>query len=315
MVGAETASHDDTLAPSGEQIRLQHGDQSAVAVSVGAGIRTYQVAGRDVLDGYAMTAMADGARGQTLIPWPNRVRDGKWSWRGQQMQLALTEPAQHNAIHGLVRWLGWSVLERGEDHVTFGCTSWPQMGYPWPLEVRVRYALTDGGLVVRQSIRNCGTSPAPVAAGAHPYLTVTTATVDEAILQLAASKWMPTDDQRIPNGRADVGGTPFDFRTPRPIGDTHIDYTFTDLQREPDGRFVARLQHPAEPHHVALWLDESYDYVEIFTGDSLPDKDRRRRGLGIEPMTAPPNAFATGTNLYTLEPDEEWTGHWGVERR
>jgi len=123
---------------------------------------------------------------------------------------------------------------------------------------------------------------------------------------------MPTDNQQIPDRTAAVDGTPFDFRAPRRIGDTHIDYTFTSLQRDGDGLFAVRLEHPHEAHHVALWMDRSYDYVEIFTGDTLPDRDRRRRGLGVEPMTAPPNALATRTDLRVLEPDEEWTGRWGV---
>ena len=62
-----------------------------------------------VLDGYDADAMCDGARCQTLVPWPNRVQDGTWTWEGRARQLALTEPEQHNAIHGLVRWLPWSV--------------------------------------------------------------------------------------------------------------------------------------------------------------------------------------------------------------
>ncbi|MDQ1686054.1 MAG: aldose 1-epimerase [Frankiaceae bacterium] len=178
----------NTWAPSGEQIVLRHADQEAVVVTVGGGIRSYRVADSDVLDGYAADAMADGARGQTLIPWPNRVRDGKWEWNGKPQQLSLTEPEQHNAIHGLVRWLGWHVVDRDSAAVTLGCTSWPQPGYPWPLEVSVRYALDDNGLSVEQSITNRGDSPAPVAAGAHPYLTAGTATIDDALLHLPPTR-------------------------------------------------------------------------------------------------------------------------------
>lgn len=298
--------------PSGQQIRLQHGEQSAVVVTVGAGIRSYRVAGRDVVDGYDETAMADGARGQTLIPWPNRVKDGQWSWQGKQLQLALSEPEQHNAIHGLVRWLGWSIAERRADHVTLACTSWSQQGYPWSLDVSVGYSLNDSGLVVDHSICNRGQSPAPVAAGAHPYLTVGTAVVDEAILRIPAGSWIATGDQQIPAETRPVEGTAYDFRTPRRIGDTRIDYTFTDLRRDDDGLFRLQLRHPEDPHQVTLWTDSSYDYVEIFTGDALPDEARRRQGLGVEPMTAPPNALASGSGLRILQPGETWRGQWGI---
>jgi galactose mutarotase-like enzyme len=298
--------------PSGEQVDLRYGDQTAVVVTVGGGLRSYRAGDHDVLDGFAADAIADGARGQTLIPWPNRVRDGKWEWQREPRQLAITEPAQHNAIHGLVRWLGWSVAERRGDGVTLRCASWPQPGYPWPLEVSVRYDLGDGGLTVEQSITNHGTSPAPVAAGAHPYLTVGTDLVDDAVLHVDADSWIDTGAQQIPTGVVAVDGTPYDFRTPRPIGTTEIDYTFTGLHRDDEGRFTLTLRHPSGERSVALWVDQSYDYVEVYTGDTLPDVARRRRGLGVEPMSAPPNALASGTGLTVLDPGATWTGRWGI---
>ena len=303
----------DALSPSGDQLEIGCGDQRAVVVTVGGGLRTYDVAGRPVLDGYAADAMCDGARGQTLVPWPNRVQDGTWVWQGEKQQLALTEPEQHNAIHGLVRWMPWHVLDLADSSVSLGCASYPQPGYPWPIDVRVTYTLADDGLTVRTSVTNQGTSPAPVAAGAHPYLTVGTPTVDSAVLHLPADEWIPTGDQQIPTGRAKVDGSPYDFRTARPIGDAQIDYTFTALHRDDDGRFRLRLASPDAQRLVTFWLDGAYDFVELFTGDALPDTARRRQGLGVEPMTAPPNALASGESLVVLGPGEQWAGEWGIQ--
>jgi aldose 1-epimerase len=293
-------------------VHLTYQDQAATVFTVGAGIRCYTAAGHDVLDGFDADAMADGARGQTLIPWPNRVRDGRWSWHGTPHQLALTEPDQHNAIHGLVRWVGWRVTDRARNCARLACTSWPQMGYPWPLDVSVRYQLDGGGLTVTQEVTNRGDTPAPVAAGAHPYITVGTATIDAAILHLPADRWIETDDQQIPTAVRDVDGTRYDYRKPRPVGDTQIDYTFTDLHRDEAGRFTIRLQPPQTDRAVELWVDDAYPYVEVYTGDTLPDASRRRRGLGVEPMTSPPNALATGQDLIVLQPGESWAGHWGI---
>jgi aldose 1-epimerase len=303
------------VAPSGEQYPLEHGDQQAVVVSVGGGLRSYQVAGRDVLDGYPADAMADGARAQTLVPWPNRVRDGAWTWRGEDQQLALTEPEQHNAIHGLVRWQPWSLLDRGPDRVVVGVDLYPQPGYPWSLRVENDYRLGAGGLTVVTTVTNRADRPAPVAVGFHPYLTVGTATVDDAVLHLPADRWLPTGEQQIPIDREKVAGSRYDFTTPRPIGDTEIDYTYTDLHRDPDERFRLRLSNPDDGRETVFWLGPAYRYLEVFTGDALPDKDRRRRGLGVEPMTAPPNALASGQDLVVLEPDAQWTGEWGIEPR
>jgi aldose 1-epimerase len=60
-----------------------------VVVEVGGGLRSYDVAGVPVLDGYVADEMAAGARGQVLLPWPNRLRDGRYRWDGQEHVLPL----------------------------------------------------------------------------------------------------------------------------------------------------------------------------------------------------------------------------------
>jgi len=299
--------------PSGEQYEISAGDQRAAIAQVGASLRSYDVGGRAVIDGYDVDAMADGARGQVLAPWPNRVRDGVWNWDGDKQQLALTEPEKHNAIHGLVRWLGWEVADRDASSVHLRVTTWPQPGYPWPITVETVHSLDDNGLTVQMTMTNLGATPAPVAAGVHPYLTVGTETVDDATLHVPADTYLPTDEkQQIPTGRESVDGTPYDFRAPHPIGATKIDYAYTDLHRDADGRCRLRLSAP-DGAAVALWVDESFPYLEVFTGDALPDPARRRQGLGVEPMSAPPNALASGEDLVVLAPGESWTGRWGIE--
>ena len=300
------------MPPSGEQHEISAGGHRAVVVSVGGGLRSYAVDGRAVVDGYDADRMADGARGQTLAPWPNRVKDGVWTWKGEKQQLSLTEPAQHNAIHGLVRWLGWALVDRSDSEVTLAVTSYPQPGFPWPVRVGITYALDESsGLTVTTRITNLGDSEAPVACGSHPYLTVGTPTVDDATLQVPADTWLPTGEQQIPLGRQPVDGTPYDFRSPRPIGDTQIDYAYTDLQRDDDGRCRLRLSSPAGSA-ATFWVDQAYPFLEVFTGDALPDESRRREGLGVEPMSAPPNALASGESLQVLAPGETWVGQWGI---
>ena len=67
---------------------------------------------------------------------------------------------------------------------------------------------------------------------------------------------------------------------------------------------------PTSRAGLTLWVDESYRYVQLFTGDPLPDV--ARRSLAVEPMTCPPNAFRTGDDLVRLEPDSSATTAWGI---
>jgi aldose 1-epimerase len=300
------------VAPSGEQFEIRHGDQRAVVVEVGGGLRTYSVGDHAVLDGYDIAAPCDGARCQTLVPWPNRVQDGKWTWRGVDQQLALTEPEQHNAIHGLVRWMPWTVVQRSESAITVACTSHPQPGYPWTIEVGNSWSLGDDGLAVETQVVNHSSTDAPVAAGFHPYISAGTALIDDALLTLPGETRLLTGAQQIPTGREPVAGTAYDFREPRRLGDLKIDHTYTDLRRDADGRCRLTLAAPDGGVTVTVWVDESYPYLEVFTGDALPDPARRRQGLGVEPMSVPPNAMVTGEAVSVVKPTESWRGRWGI---
>jgi aldose 1-epimerase len=300
------------MHPSGQQVEIRHGDQSAVVVETGGGVRRYDVGGVAVLDGYDVDEMVTAARGQPLLPWPNRLHTGRYTWDGRAHVVPLDEPEQGNALHGLTRWRRWHAADVGGSSVTMSLLLLPQPAYPFALDLAVSYALDDHGLTVTTTATNVGRAAAPYGCGAHPYITVGTELVDDAVLQVPADTFLPTDDAQVPTGRQPVEGTPFDFRRPHPIGDVRVDHAFTDLHRGDDGRALVRVAAPDGGRAVTLWVDERYRYVMVFTGDSVPQEDRRRRGLGLEPMTCPPDAFRTGEDVVRLEPGTSLTTSWGL---
>jgi aldose 1-epimerase len=297
-------------APSGEQIEIAAAGQRAVVVEVGGGLRVYSAAGRELLDGYALDAPCTSGRGQVLIPWPNRLEDGRYEFDGQGHQLPLTEPGTRTAIHGLVRDASWSVAEREPHRVVVQHALEPQPGYPFSLALRIDYTLSERGLHVQTTATNVGREACPFASGTHPYLAVGTSTVDEAVLGAPGRTVLRTDDRGLPVGADSVEGTDYDFRRPRPIGMTRLDHAFTDLERGEDGLARVQLRDPRHPRGRTLWLDESYPFLQLFTGDPLPDV--ARRSIAVEPMTCPPNAFRTGESLIRLEPGESFTSAWGI---
>ncbi len=283
--------------PSGTQVELAYADQHVVVVEVGAGLRAYTAGGKGLLDGYSADEICTVARGQLLIPWPNRLKDGKYEWRGRKLQLALTEPPRGNAIHGLVRWRNWTVEERGAERVVMALVLHPSEGYPFALSLRVEHVLGERGLSVRTEATNVGAEPCPFGAGAHPYLTVGAERLDSCTLSAPGRTWMETDERMIPIGSASVQGTKYDFTAPREIGATELDTGYGELERDSDGLARVRLEDHARARACTLWMDSSFPYLMLFTGDALPDEHRRRRGLGVEPMTCAPNAFQTGEGL------------------
>jgi len=303
-----------STAPSGEQWEIGWGGQRATIVEVGGGVRTFTDGQRDVLEPYPEDGICDGAHGTPLIPWPNRLADGKYTFDGADHQVPLTEPARHNAIHGFLRWQPWAAVRHESDQVVVGTRIHPRPGYPFDLQVQIEYRLSDAGLSVATTATNVGAARCPYASGQHPYLSPGSTTIDQCLLTLGADSRITTDSDRLlPTGTENVAGSGYDFRDGRKLGDTAVDSAFTDLARDDEGRSWTRLSAP-DGRTVEMWQDESYPYTEIFTGDSL-SPSRRRQGLGVEPMTAPPNAFATGTDLVVLTTGESNTARWGVRLR
>jgi aldose 1-epimerase len=282
--------------PSGEQYVITHGDARAVVTQVGATLRGYTVAGHDVIDGFDVGERATDGRGQVLAPWPNRLTDGQYEYGGRACQAPLNEVSRHDAIHGLVRWLDWTLVERVPAAVTLTCALRPQPGYEWHLDLQVAYALDDDGLTVTLQAVNVDREPAPFGAGFHPYISLGTSTIDGL-------------DLMIPSASA---STSHDFREPRRIGSVELDLAFGDLAVGPDGRTVARLADPVTGRSVELWVDPAYRHLMVYTGDQVNEPRRRRTAVAIEPMTCPPDAFRTGVDLIRLEPGRPWQASWGM---
>ena len=303
------------LPPSGEQVEIEAGSIRAILTEVGATLRTLEAGGVELLDGFAATESSSAGRGQILAPWPNRLEDGRYSFEGVEGRAPLNEPDRANAIHGLVRWLPWRVTSRTPSSVALSCVLHPQPAYPWRLELSVEYAVGESGLIVSTAASNLSETPAPFGIGFHPYLTVGSPSIDDAHLMIPADRRLVTDERGLPTGEEDVADSDFDFRAAKPIGRIELDTGYSGLIRSADGRVDVELGIAGSGRGLTLWADEGFGYLMVYTGHSLEPVSRRRRGIAIEPMTCPPNAFRSGRDLLRLDPGARWTGSWGIQPR
>jgi aldose 1-epimerase len=297
---------------TGNQYEITAGPYRAVVTEEGAGLRELTVDGRPLILSHDADEPAPAAFGQLLVPWPNRIDHGRYSYGGETHELAISEPPFDCAIHGLVRWVPWTVEVREAGRVRLGHRLLGQKGYPFRLDLAVEYALTpESGLTVRLSASNAGARTAPYGHGAHPYLTVGEP-IDGCTLTVPADRYQPVTDRMIPDGPArDVTGTPYDLREPRALGDQTIDNAFTGLRRDPDGKARVRLVSADGSRTALFWLDEAHDWLEIYTGDQVPP-EQKRLGLGVEPMTCPPDAFNSGIDVIDIKPGDTYSGSWGI---
>jgi aldose 1-epimerase len=301
-----------TIPLTGEQHEIQAGEYAATVTALGATLRALTESGRDLVTTFDPDVLPPHGAGQFLAPWPNRIDHGLYTFEDVEYQLALSEPKFGNAIHGLARFALFDLAERTDSTITLRSPAHGAQGYPFAVEVDVTYSLDpDRGLTVEVSATNKGSRPAPWGTAAHPYLTVATSLIDDCQLTLPASQWLPVDERLIPSGPPkDVAGTQFDFTMPKKLADTALDTAFTRLSRDSDGLAWVHLEGGGA--HTGMWMDASYGWVQVFTGDELEPEELRRAALAVEPMTCPPNAFVSGTDRIRLAPGESVTHRWGI---
>jgi galactose mutarotase-like enzyme len=300
------------VAPAGgipSEIQLRRGSQRASIRRAGATLRSYRSHGRELLDGFGSDEWSQDGRGQLLLPWPNRIRGGRYRFGGRHHQLAITEVDRNNAIHGLVRWVTWQVEEAEPERARLSVELSPRPGYPFWMRFEAEYCLTTEGLAVMVEARNLGRGPAPFGAGAHPYVRLAGRRVDDLLLRIPSGRRLTADDQGIPAGEVDVEGTKYDFREARRIGPMRLDTCFSDLPR--DGWEVELGLGPGLDG-ARVWADRAFPYVMVYSGDGVTPAGRRRTGLAVEPMTCAPDAFNSRLGLLTLGPGETFRGRWGL---
>ncbi|GAA2491730.1 aldose 1-epimerase family protein [Winogradskya humida] len=298
-------------AKSGTQWTIEAEGHKATVAEVGGVLRGYSVGDREVLDGFGPDVITPASAGALLAPWPNRIRDGHYSFGGKEYQLPLTEPARHNAIHGLVNWSRWKLAEQTTDSVTLEYDLPAQVGYPWGLTLRTRWSVSADGLRSDQEVTNTGDADAPWGFSVHPYLQLPGVAVDDILLRVPGRSKILADGRLLPIGAVKVTGTEFDYTEPRRIASAVLDTTWGDLIADEDGGSSVTIAAPDGSRSVTVWGDESFRWWQVFTGDTLHG-ERFRRSVAIEPMTCPPDAYRSGRDLIVLAPGTTWRASWGV---
>ncbi|HEU5475430.1 MAG TPA: aldose 1-epimerase family protein [Actinophytocola sp.] len=297
--------------PTGEQLEISQSGSRAIVTTVGAGLRAFEAEGVPYTETFGEDVEPPLGAGAILVPWPNRVAGARWTHDGKPQDLEITEPARGNAIHGLVRQETWKVTEHTKAKVTMEVTVEPQPGWPFPFRTSISYELGLRGLNVTHGMHNLGDAVMPFGVGAHPYLRTGRVSMSDCELKLAATTMLPLDPVRmVPSGPAvDIRGSDLDFRRGRLVCEMpDLDHAFGGCK--PRGSVIRHaLWHPRGG--VEVWADRSFRWVQVFTPSDFPN-DQGGFAVAIEPMTCPPDALNSGTDLIHLEPGKSWAGRWGI---
>lgn len=245
-----------------------------------------------------------------LFPFPNRIRDGKFTANGNIFELPLNDSTKSNAIHGFTPRNPWRVIDTksGADEAAITgqfrlSVDLPESLPLWPSDcaLTLTYRLSKNALRVDARVDNPGSEPMPWGLGYHPYFRIPTApqaTVDELVLRSGASTLWPLTES-LPTGEEVPIPIELDFRSPRPIGSAVFDHLFGGLERssaDADGfATVAEIRHPNSPGRLMIEAEPAFGKLVLFT-------PVHRQAIAIEPYSC----ISDAANLQAAHPTAGW---------
>jgi aldose 1-epimerase len=255
-----------------------------------------------------------------LFPFPNRIRDGKYSWAGKDYQLPPNDPAGTNAIHGFACRKPWRVVKEGSDNrwawvtaVFHGSQDAPETRDLWPADYRlqVTYQLGAHQLNVEALVINTDSKPLPFGLGYHPYFRLPSDDSGEepnsTVQAPAASYWELVEN--LPTGTKLPVDPPRDLNKPRAYRELELDDVLTDLQGPKAGRGLRQcgvVAIKSAGGELQLWAEESFRDLVAFTPP-------HRQAVCLEPYTCTTDAInlqqrGVEAGLRVLPPGDAWRG-------
>ncbi len=225
-----------------------------------------------------------------LVPYSNRIRDGRFEFDGQVIQLPLNFGDHPHSIHGHGWQNAWDLVSRKDAEATLqyrhGGGAWP---FPYLAEQIFR--LDQDGLSIEMRLTNLGAGPMPCGLGWHPYFPATSETFIEAQID---GVWL-TDDEVMPT----VWSRPppaWDLRQGPPVGDMGCDNLFTGW----DG--AARITWPEWGLGLTIRASGNLGYLVIYA-------PRGEDFFCVEPVSHCTDAFNSGEDRggVVLPPGGEFT--------
>jgi aldose 1-epimerase len=220
-------------------------DTSArIAVDRGFNCFSFRVGGHELLDAeegfHRGTGRPSGHGIPILFPFPNRIRDGRYTWRGQSVRMpdgVAPDDGSGNAIHGFCLDRPWRVVARDASSVQAEfqlSVDAPDRRPLWPTDARIslRYSVEDTGLLADIVIENPGNDDMPFGFGTHPYFRLPLGPAGTAadcrLLVPAQQQWEL--EACLPSGRVLPVDSSCDLRhNGGRFGDLQLDHVLTGL--------------------------------------------------------------------------------------
>jgi len=256
----------------------------------------------DIVDGYVSEEELianEGSKSSFLAPFPNRTRDGKFTFNEREYQFPINKPKENNAIHGFLQKKKFTVTTSSQEEIGLSYQYNGEKDYfPFPFSVAIKYQIDGDELTCVTEIKNIGAEEMPFGFGWHPYFKIGE-TIDKLMLRIPSCGQIEVDDRLLPIERISNYSS---FQDVQPIGATSFDTGFvvSDTERE------TVLFNKKFGLQITVKNGEGFDYLQIYTP---PD----RKTIAIEPMTCAADALNTKMGLKVLAPNESFSAIYSIK--
>jgi len=286
------------MVKSSGVLALRHGDYELELCPEGGGCMTaFRYRGLDVMrpatEAYWQHLEPREAASFPLVPYSNRIADGRFSYGGRDYQLPLNMPPEPHAIHGDGWQAAWTVEMQEPAQAVL--THEPK-DTPIIYKSRQHFRLDDKGLTASLDITNTGPGPLPFGFGHHPYFPRT----ERLTLRAGVQKvWLP-DDRKIPKDEVAVPDD-WDFSEPKCLAALDLDNCFTGFEGK------AAMVWPELGLSLSIEADPVFGHLIVFVP---PGEDF----ICVEPVSNVTNGIhqltsgRDDTGMKVLQPGEILSG-------
>ena len=257
--------------------------------------------------------------GALIGRYGNRINEGKFTLDGVEYNLAVNNGENH--LHGGLKGFDkviWDVEERVNDKsvslILRYTSSDMEEGYPGNLDVKVTYTLTkDDELRVRYEAET--DKKTIINLTQHSYFNLSAGLSRDILsheITINSDSYLPVYQTLIPTGELrDVGGTPFDFRESKRIGDdinnedkqlnygNGYDHCWVLNKQDKGIRLVATAYDPVSGRLLEVSSDQPG--IQFYSGNFLDGNLESKDGAKYEFRSG----FCLETQHYPDSPNQE----------
>jgi aldose 1-epimerase len=278
--------------PSEARLTISSGSSTCVIdARHGGSIASWHVDGQPMLRSAAGTATdARSMASFPLVPYSNRIADGRFSWDGKAHQLKPNWDGEPHAIHGIGMALPWSVEISEPDSVSLLLDYDGTGNWPFAFEAEQRFTVDEDVLTIELWVTNVEERPVPAAFGHHPYFDA-----DGAVLRFAATDVWRNDERTLP-AEAMAPKDTYDFTSGAAVAGRSVDNGYGGWDGRAtilwaDRELALDIEASPELPVAVLYCPDDGGYFCFEPVPHMTDAINRRGSIAPMPVIEPGETF------------------------